>query len=598
MAGGRGCLKLARLSSARPLVPGSSPLLDLLAPRVFRGVDSASTRWGTAARAGSSAAAVRPVEGHPAVAEDAADSDGDGKGETAVAGPSRWAGQLSESKGGVPTEYKAAAYKGKGRQSGTALHIPTISTDIPPSDLLPLLDTPSRQRRRPAPLASHFLTPNPPSPSALSARYPLTRQNGDLLIRYAQRVEDSVTETSIRDTLGRERIAPVSWISPPLRWDRRQRKPPRTPRIGETVDGEQAFGSGDDPPEPAPLVLGPALASAEAAEAIPFEKMHKPISPEMKKLRAGSNAWARRMWPPSPPEVHFPRTWGAEEPVKPYRFLCDTHRQILDPKPARRPFIDSLRALEALPGVKDRDLLSLLHLHLSYPLHTPYRTPREPPPHLGQTPVSSPSSLLTPFSQFLLRVPHIPPTRQTLHLLVLSLLYAPVHTFPTSSDRKTQVSDLVTLFRVQFALGPGCETYRHMARYALLAGDQRWAREAWEGWWAGKKRVDEAVAEEDGAKAEWERGMDEDWADRRTEGMQGEDVIFRFRHRGRELQRWFAVVKALEKKGWVEQVVHGGQGDKAGWEWIAHRQPAAELGVEETALEAELVATEGSSSRE
>lgn len=127
MAGGRGCLKLARLSSARPLVPGSSPLLDLLAPRVFRGVDSASTRWGTAARAGSSAAAVRPVEGHPAVAEDAADSDGDGKGETAVAGPSRWAGQLSESKGGVPTEYKAAAYKGKGRQSGTALHIPTIS---------------------------------------------------------------------------------------------------------------------------------------------------------------------------------------------------------------------------------------------------------------------------------------------------------------------------------------------------------------------------------------------------------------------------------------------------------------------------------------
>jgi hypothetical protein len=171
-----------------------------------------------------------------------------------------------------------------------------------------------------------------------------------------------------------------------------------------------------------------------------------------------------------------------------------------------------------------------------------------------------------------------------------------VHTFPTPSDRKTQISDLVTLFRVQFALGPACETYRHIARYALLAGDERWAREAWEGWWAGKKRVDEAVAEEEGAKAEWERGMDEDWADRRTEGMQGEDVMFRFRHRGRELQRWFAVVKALEKKGWVEQVVQGGQGDKAGWEWVAHRQPAAEPGAEETALQEEVVGIEGSSS--
>jgi hypothetical protein len=55
------------------------------------------------------------------------------------------------------------------------------------------------------------------------------------------------------------------------------------------VDGEQAFGSGDDPPVPAG-----ALATAVEAE-VPFEKMHKPISPEMKKLGAESHGWARRM---------------------------------------------------------------------------------------------------------------------------------------------------------------------------------------------------------------------------------------------------------------------------------------------------------------
>lgn len=511
----------------------TSYLLDLLAPRAFRQITHQRARpVGVGQRrSGSSAVALQSEEER---IEETRTGNTRFEREEAVAGPSqpRSVGEKSQD------EERVRSGSAFGRESwGISPGIERLNEESSAGpSRLPILSNsrprpPRRQRiplypgvqsttsnpssqshpQRPS-LTSHFIHPNLPPPSTLSSLpTPLTKPSGDLLIRYAQRLDNRQAELSVKDTMGRMRIAPVSWISNPKISRRRVIDTSRM-TIGENTNGEQGFGSGDDPPPVIPRA---------------------PIPLEQKELRDKSNTWARRMWPSNPLPL-TPPSLAKYESNYPYTFICRQHHLILHSPSSKLGFIDALRQLEKLPGVRDGDLISLLHLYLAYPPPSPTK-----------------DTLLIPLYQLLLHSPHLTHTRQTLHLLILSTLHLPY----TEINLRFEIQNLLTLFQTQWGIIPGCESWRHITRYAVHLEDKAWAREGWEAWWSARNRK--------------ERGEDED-AGEVDEG----DVVFRFRHLGREFFRWLRIVKVMEGKGWLRQR-ESFEGlskrimGKEGWEWVS-----------------------------
>ncbi|KAK4689493.1 hypothetical protein P7C73_g612, partial [Tremellales sp. Uapishka_1] len=218
--------------------------------------------------------------------------------------------------------------------------------------------------------------------------------------------------------------------------------------------------------------------------------------------------------------LHPPLATLPDHPT-PTQTLQHIHHQLLQSPSRSAPPLDT----NLVSSLSPDDRLSLLHLYIAY----------------------SPSPL-----SFLPHIPH--PTRQTLHLLVLSLL---------RSSRPT-VTDLQVIFE-RCAVQPGLETWRHVARYAYGANDDQLAEYAYRNW-----RISDARTK--GGRQRKGKGVGEEERDDRGGGQLDEGGDIRFGHLGQNRARWIKLMNKYEDRGWIRRI-------RLEWVWTG-REGAKEVVME------------------
>ncbi|WWD18994.1 hypothetical protein CI109_103451 [Kwoniella shandongensis] len=383
---------------------------------------------------------------------------------------------------------------------------------------------------KPNSVIHHALSfPNPPPASDLFITlraHPahLTLTSGTLLAHYARRTGDMKTEREIYRLMNQRRISPLE-------------------RGGLRSKGKQRMGTGEDEPDPYSIHSMPSSDSTK------------------RKYTIRPNRWAMKAFPPI--DKLASRTYTTVE------LLRHLHHLILEGEPPdfgeAMGLLDTTtdssgsKAEEGENGKKDGyGGLKMLHLYLAY-------TPR--PTHPTHDPLDLLSTYQAQFSQL--------PNRQTLHLIVLSILSsttpsptkspvnpddAPPLSKSTPEEYDEQINLLlatISLFQRRYRLSPGPETWRHIALHSTRHDLPALAQIAWEGWYAAIRKM------EDGGI-----GPDEE---RKGGGMgkkDEEEVRIRFKRLGTMKRRWSRAMAIMEEKGWVTKSDEETEDENWGYRWI------------------------------
>lgn len=211
-------------------------------------------------------------------------------------------------------------------------------------------------------------------------------------------------------------------------------------------------------------------------------------------------------------------------------------------------------------------------------------------------------------------------SRQTLHLVLLSILWPPeqatepVPVKPVNPEDDIQLNSssilripspaepvevspdvgpphplkFIDTFHSRYDIKPSLETYRHLGRWAIQQRDLKTAEIAWKGWWAEHRRLRDCIQREDEVRAARRVALqsgESSLHQRSAELVTGSGIeitkvvperrappVARFRHLGQQYLRWRdQVVRKFRDKGWVERVIYEEvleeEKREAGWVW-------------------------------
>jgi hypothetical protein len=443
---------------------------------------------------------------------------------------------------------------------------------------------------------------------------PASRAYGELLARYARRMDNVKAETVVKDIMGRARTAPVGYVRGVKRTRRplaRYEQPPDPEEAQMMVHGvlerleNQVLGTqgGLSLQE---VIVDSEVVRREGSEGgsdrtaghvqtnhqeVDLEQRTETITKQRQSKRRARKeqklevTTAELLTPDDPPHMI-----GEEAPTEPIA-PPPKHPKRPDRRRTSRSLIPNIRASVAWPAlstprssVTPTHVLQCLHHRLLHPFRYPERLSLDDALDLMRlVPTYRPSNLLDvlhlylaysryPASIHLARVyeayfrlgmPTFPYERPELGALVigsmrkgwtaqtLHLCTLSIMRSHVAPAEKHDALRALVHDAEKRGLQPGSETIRHLVRFCMAVDDRTWCRQLLDMWWTAHALRGLSVS---ASKIDLSSPATLQNTGDEREPTAYDHVPFRFAQKGRQMQRWFRTLRRLERKGWVRRV--------------------------------------------